>query len=219
MNLGELGKNILNNKEVNNLLSDFIKELTKALNKNEEKSNTNSIEEFEKKLNQVKENRQEINNSKEISENDICVVYGMKDNKLTLINIENGKEFDIYITTSQEDRKKLEEKDINNICQMNKNDFYNIDLGSKLIVKNNKFEVYNGELNIKDQEAFNKLDEMYSAIKEDENKNFIVTEITDEKIYLTYENGEGNISIYKELYPELKIGDIVKKQEGKYIKN
>lgn len=219
MNLGELGKNILNNKEVNNLLSDFIKELTKALNKNEEKSNTNSIEEFEKKLNQVKENRQEINNSKEISENDICVVYGMKDNKLTLINIENGKEFDIYITTSQEDRKKLEEKDINNICQMNKNDFYNIDLGSKLIVKNNKFEIYNGELNIKDQEAFNKLDEMYSAIKEDENKNFIVTEITDEKIYLTYENGEGNISIYKELYPELKIGDIVKKQEGKYIKN
>ena len=110
MNLGELGKNILNNKEVNNLLSDFIKELTKALNKNEEKSNTNSIEEFEKKLNQVKENRQEINNSKEISENDICVVYGMKDNKLTLINIENGKEFDIYITTSQEDRKKLEEE-------------------------------------------------------------------------------------------------------------
>lgn len=219
MNLGELGKNILNNKEVNNLLSDFIKELTKALNKNEEKSNTNSIEEFEKKLNQVKENRQEINNSKEISENDICVVYGMKDNKLTLINIENGKEFDIYITTSQEDRKKLEEKDINNICQMNKNDFYNIDLGSKLIVKNNKFEIYNGELNIKDQEAFNKLDEMYSAIKEDENKNFIVKEITDEKTYLTYENGEGNISIYKELYPELKIGDIVKKQEGKYIKN
>ena len=219
MNLGELGKNILNNKEVNNLLSDFIKELTKALNKNEEKSNTNSIEEFEKKLNQVKENRQEINNSKEISENDICVVYGMKDNKLTLINIENGKEFDIYITISQEDRKKLEEKDINNICQMNKNDFYNIDLGSKLIVKNNKFEIYNGELNIKDQEAFNKLDEMYSAIKEDENKNFIVKEITDEKIYLTYENGEGNIFIYKELYPELKIGDIVKKQEGKYIKN
>lgn len=219
MNLGELGKNILNNKEVNNLLSDFIKELTKALNKNEEKSNTNRIEEFEKKLNQVKENRQEINNSKEISENDICVVYGMKDNKLTLINIENGKEFDIYITISQEDRKKLEEKDINNICQMNKNDFYNIDLGSKLIVKNNKFEIYNGELNIKDQEAFNKLDEMYSAIKEDENKNFIVKEITDEKIYLTYENGEGNISIYKELYPELKIGDIVKKQEGKYIKN
>lgn len=219
MNLGELGKNILNNKEVNNLLSDFIKELTKALNKNEEKSNTNSIEEFEKKLNQVKENRQEINNSKEISENDICVVYGMKDNKLTLINIENGKEFDIYLTTSQEDRKELEEKDINNICQMNKNDFYNIDLGSKLIVKNNKFEIYNGELNIKDQEAFNKLDEMYSAIKEDENKNFIVKEITDEKIYLTYENGEGNISIYKELYPELKIGDIVKKQEGKYIKN
>ena len=218
MNLGELGKNILNNKEVNNLLSDFIKELTKALNKNEEKSNTNSIEEFEKKLNQVKENRQEINNSKEISENDICVVYGMKDNKLTLINIENGKEFDIYLTTSQEDRKELEEKDINNICQMNKNDFYNIDLGSKLIVKNNKFEIYNGELNIKDQEAFNKLDEMYSAIKEDENKNFIVTEITDEKIYLTYENGEGNISIYKELYPELKIGDIGKK-EGKYIKN
>ena len=143
----------------------------------------------------------------------------MKDNKLTLINIENGKEFDIYLTTSQEDRKELEEKDINNICQMNKNDFYNIDLGSKLIVKNNKFEIYNGELNIKDQEAFNKLDEMYSAIKEDENKNFIVTEITDEKIYLTYENGEGNISIYKELYPELKIGDIVKKQEGKYIKN
>lgn len=219
MNLGELGKNILNNKEVNNLLSDFIKELTEALNKNEEKSNTNSIEEFEKKLNQVKKNRQEINNSKEISENDICVVYGMKDNKLTLINIENGKEFDIYLTTSQEDRKELEEKDINNICQMNKNDFYNIDLGSKLIVKNNKFEIYNGELNIKDQEAFNKLDEMYSAIKEDENKNFIVTEITDEKIYLTYENGEGNISIYKELYPELKIGDIVKKQEGKYIKN
>ena len=39
------------------------------------------------------------------------------------------------------------------------------------------------------------------------------------RIAVTYENGEGNIFIYKELYPELKIGDIVKKQEGKYIKN
>ena len=42
--------------------------------------------------------------------------------------------------------------------------------------------------------------------------------ITDDKIYLTHENGSGSIYTYKELYPDFCVGDIVKRVNGKYVK-
>jgi hypothetical protein len=85
-------------------------------------------------------------------------------------------------------------------------------------MKKGTYEIYNGEIDIKDTDAWYKLDNLYGALRDDENKNFIVKEITDKKIYLTYEDGGGHISRYREAYPNLEVGDIVKKVNGKFIK-
>ena len=143
----------------------------------------------------------------------------MKDEKITLLNIENGKEFDIYISTSENILNSLHEQDIySNIYEMNKNDFYNLDLGSKLIMKNGNYEIYNGEIDIKDDEAWYKLNELYGNLRDDENKIFVVKDVTDRKVYLTYGDGGGFISRYKEAYPDFKVGDLVKRVNGKFIK-
>ena len=59
---------------------------------------------------------------------------------------------------------------------------------------------------------------MYEALQDDENQRFIVKEATNDKIFLTYENGGGLVSKYREAYPELEVGDVVKKVNGKYVK-
>ena len=187
MYLNDFKREILkkNEKEINQLSSSFINEISETLDKNQ---------------------------------NDICVVYGIKDEKLTLINIENGEEFNIYISISEDSKKKLHQQGIDNIFDMDRNDFYNIDLGTKLEFENGNCKIYEGEIEIKDSDAWYKLQDLYDSLKEDENQSFIVREIIDNKIFLTYEDGGGDISIYREIYPDLKVGDILKKENGKYIK-
>ena len=77
---------------------------------------------------------------------------------------------------------------------------------------------YNGEIDIKSDDAWYKLDDLYGVLRDNENTNFVVQKITDDKIYLTHENGSGSIYTYKELYPDFCVGDIVKRVNGKYIK-
>ena len=122
----------------------------------------------------------------------IGVVYGLENEKITLLNPENGKEEDVYIYTSNE---TLE-------VQLN----------------GDKCEPYNGEIDIKNDDAWYKLDDLYGVLRDNENTNFVVQKITDDKIYLTHENGSGSIYTYKELYPDFCVGDIVKRVNGKYIK-
>ena len=149
----------------------------------------------------------------------IGVVYGLENEKITLLNPENGKEEDVYIYTSNETLEKLHNQGIyENIYKMNKLDFYNIYSGQKVQLNGDKCELYNGEIDVKSDEAWYKLDDLYGVLRDNENTNFIVQKITDDKIYLTHENGSGSIYTYKELYPDFNVGDIVKRVNGKYIK-
>ena len=138
---------------------------------------------------------------------------------LVYINAENGKEEDIYIYTTENELEKLHNHGIyENIYKMNKLDFYNLYSGQKVQLNGDKCELYNGEIDIKSDDAWYKLDDLYGVLRDNENTNFVVQKITDDKIYLTHENGSGSIYTYKELYPDFNVGDIVKRVNGKYIK-
>ena len=143
----------------------------------------------------------------------------LENEKITLLNPENGKEEDVYIYTSNETLEKLHNQGIyENIYKMNKLDFYNLYSGQKVQLNGDKCELYNGEIDIKSDDAWYKLDDLYGVLRDNENTNFVVQKITDDKIYLTHENGSGSIYTYKELYPDFCVGDIVKRVNGKYIK-
>jgi len=149
----------------------------------------------------------------------IGVVYGLENEKITLLNLENGKEENIYIYTSNETLEKLHNQGIyENIYKMDKLDFYNLYSGQKVQLNGDKCELYNGEIDIKNDDAWYKLDDLYGVLRDNENTNFVVQKITGDKIYLTHENGSGSIYTYKELYPDFNVGDIVKRVNGKYIK-
>ena len=149
----------------------------------------------------------------------IGVVYGLDNEKITLLNPENGKEEDIYIYTTENELEKLHNHGIyENIYKMNKLDFYNLYSGQKVQLNGDKCELYNGEIDIKNDDAWYKLDDLYGVLRDNENTNFVVQKITGDKIYLTHKNGSGSIYTYKELYPDFCVGDIVKRVNGKYIK-
>ena len=119
----------------------------------------------------------------------IGVVYGLDNEKITLLNPENGKEEDIYIYTTENELEKLHNHGIyENIYKMNKLDFYNLYSGQKVQLNGDKCELYNGEIDIKSDDAWYKLDDLYGVLRDNENTNFVVQKITDDKIYLTHEN-------------------------------
>ena len=223
MNIGDfnsrkIDKKNLDNNQRNNSIPNFIKELSNTLKNIEDNKVKERIDNLEKEVKVIRQSIKEINNNKKVEEGDVCVIYGLDDKKITLLNIENGKEFDIHISISDDSLYNLQEEGNNNMYKIKKNDLYNLDLGTKLKFMDGKYEIYNGEIDIKDDEVWYKLDELYSNLRDDENKNFIVKDITDEKVYLTYEDGGGFISRYRKIYPDFQIGDKVIKVNGKFVK-
>ena len=223
MNIGDfnsrkIDKKNLDNNQRNNSIPNFIKELSNTLKNIEDNKVKERIDNLEKEVKEIRQSIKEINNNKKVEEGDVCVIYGLDDKKITLLNIENGKEFDIHISISDDSLYNLQEEGNNNMYKIKKNDLYNLDLGTKLKFMDGKYEIYNGEIDIKDDEVWYKLDELYSNLRDDENKNFIVKDITDEKVYLTYEDGGGFISRYRKIYPDFQIGDKVIKVNGKFVK-
>ena len=105
----------------------------------------------------------------------IGVVYGLDNEKITLLNPENGKEEDIYIYTTENELEKLHNHGIyENIYKMNKLDFYNLYSGQKVQLNGDKCELYNGEIDIKSDDAWYKLDDLYGVLRDNENTNFVV---------------------------------------------
>ena len=194
MNLGDLKELGNNNETLENDVANFMEELSNALETKDTDLN--------------------------LTEEKTGVVYGYKDEKITLLNIDDGKEFDVHIAISEDVRRALIEQGIQeeNIFMMDKWDFYNIDLGTKIKICNGKCQVYNGEIEIKNQDAKYAIEELNNNIMEDEGENFLVKEIKDNKIYMTYEDGGWYFYTYQELYPDLLEGDKVKKVNGKYEK-
>lgn len=184
----DLGNFNLNQDKPNNFISNFMNSL----------------------LNSLQNKNQNINNSIHLENNCIYVVRDYQDNKLSLVNISNGKEYDVSVCFNKNELTS-------NFYEISRSDFYNLDLGSNLIFKDGKLSTYNDEIELS-ASAASKLEDMYFSIEQDKNSTFIVDKITDEKIILTYSDGSGFFSIYKEVYPDLKIGDNLKKENGKYVK-
>ena len=198
-----LGKELSKNKTFDNMVSSFMKELSNALEKsNKTQSNiSNSIN---------------LNN---IEEAEVNFVYGLRDENIVLLNPDTGEQKNIYIVTSNQEKETLNSKGIyDNIYEMDKNTFHNLDFGDKLIMKKGKFEIYNGEVEIKDDKTWFILDDMNGQRKKYDNTNFVVKEDLGEKLLLTHENGKGHIYIYKDVYPDFKVNDILTRVDGKYYK-
>lgn len=148
----------------------------------------------------------------------IYVITDIVDEKICLIDIYNGNEFNIYISTSNENTEKLNNLGIHsNIYMMSKKDFHSLDLGSNLIFKDGNYSIYNDEINITNSEVAAKLEDLYFSLKQEENQVYVVDKISDEKIFLTTQDGQGYFYIYQDVYPDFKVGDLVKKQNRKYL--
>ena len=198
-----LGKDLSKNKTFDNMITSFMKELSNALQK------SNSTKDI------IHNN--EISNNFEDGE--VNFIYGLRDENVVLLNPNTGEQKNIYIATSNEEKDALNSKGIyDNIYEMDKNTFHNLDFGDKLIMKNGNFEIYNGEVEIKDDKTWFILDDMNSQRKKYDNTNFIVKEDQGEKFLLTHENGKGHIYIYKDIYPDFEVNDIVTRIDGKYYK-
>lgn len=169
----------------------------------EPKKSNNFISSFINELSKAleKNTSSDITTSMNLQEGSIYVVRDFNDDQFSLVNASNGEECTID----------------SSVLQISKNDFYSLDLGSNLIFQDGKFSVYNGELSLCNKAA-NILEDMYFSIEQDKNSTFIVDKITDKKIFLTYSDGSGYFSIYKEAYPDFQIGDSLKKENGKYVK-
>ena len=206
MNLDDFknfGKELLKNKTFDNMISSFMNELSHALEKaNKTQSNIS--------------NRENLNN---FEDGEVNFVYGLRDENIVLLNPNTGEQKSIYIATSNKEKETLNSKGIyDNIYEMDKGTFHKLDFGDKLIMKNGTFEIYNGEVEIKDDKTWFLLDDMNGQRKKYDNTNFIVKEDQGEKFLLTHENGKGHIYIYKDIYPDFKVNDIVTRVDGKYYK-
>ena len=193
---------------------DLELERKKLERENLDEKKAKNMQEFIDQLQEFINSNNPLRNNVEES---ICVVKDRNDEKLTVVNISNGEEFDIFVAKSKEDKAKLHQSNItNNLYQISKEDFYHINLGSNISLKNDQCKLYKEKIKITNKEAFAKLGELYFNLKEEEGQIFIVDKITDEKIYLKGKEG-GYFSLYKQAYPNLKEGDILKKEKGEYV--
>ena len=161
--------------------------------KQENNSKNNFISNFLSAL----QNSLENNNSK--IEGHIFVVNDVNDDKLSVIDIDNGKEFDIFKS------------------EMSENDFYSLNLGSRITVENGKYLPFTGEFEIKNKSVAAQLEDLFFCLDEERNATYSVTEISDDKIFLTNTQEGGHFSIPKQIYPDFKVGDLVKNENGKYV--
>lgn len=151
-------------------------------------------------------------------EESICVITDINDEKLSLVNIENGQDLDIYVSYSKDKIENLRNQYIaDNIFEISKEDLYSLNLGSNIILKNGKCLLYQDDIEITNQEAVAKLEDLYFCLEQEKNAEYLVSNISDGKIYLTNTKEGGYFSILKEAYPDFQIGDIVKIVNGKYI--
>lgn len=186
------------------------------------KSNLNEssdglLESFLKELKKIITNNSSPSISNKLLEDSIYVVRDINDERLSLVNIENGEDFDIYIATSKIQISELNANGIsNNIYEMSEDELYDLNLGSNIIIKNGICMPYYGEIKINNPKAAAKLEDMYFCLEQEKDAQYLVSDISDEKIYLTNTEEGGYFSIPRRKYPDFKIGDLLKNINGKY---
>lgn len=218
-NIKELGKNLFSNNAITNFVAEFVKELSNYL-QNNKKENENNMDKFNKEMQQYYNEREEMMNTTKLEEEKKYVVSGIRDNTIKVVDIENGNEIKIYVTTDNESLKRLKNEGIyNKIYAMDKSAFLNLNLTDNIIMKDNKLYSNSEKIEIKNNLAWRLLSDLYMGEIETEGKQYKVEEIKDNEVYLTNADGTGGyFPIHRELYPDLKVGDIVQKNNRKYSK-
>lgn len=196
--------------ELEKLQNNLEKEETKTEREQKMEKFINQLEEFINNNNPIRNNNIEKNEG-------ICVVKDRNNEKLTLVDISNGDEFDIFITKSPKNFEKINNEMVEKIYETSEDSFYNIDLGTNVILKDKNCEIYEKDINITNKTAINKLEELYFNLNEEEGNKYIVYKIEDDKIYLKGDEG-GYFSVYKQSYPEFKENDRVIRKNKRYMK-
>ena len=227
MNLGDfniknLGKDLTSNNSVSNFITDFIKELSNYLkntqNNKSDNLNSENIDESNNEIQEYYDERSKIMNTTKLEQDKTYVVSGIRDNSIKVVDIENGDEIKIYISTDNEALKDLNNSGIfDRIYKMDKFEFLNLNLTDNIVMKNNKLYSNTEKVEIKNNLAWRLLSDLYMGERETEGKQYKVEDIKENKIYLTNADGTGGyFSIHKELYPDFKVGDIITKNNRKY---
>ena len=196
MNLNNFNSLNNNNEPKNNFLNTLLNTLQDALENFTKNSNSSTVD----------------------LENSICVITDINDEKLSLVNIDTGEDFNIHISSSTNELEQLRNQGVSdNIYEISKEDLYSLNLGSNIILKNGQCYLYQDNIEITNQEALAKLEDLYFCLEQEKNAEYLVSNITDGKIFLTNTKEGGYFSILEEAYPNFKVGDIVKNVNGKYI--
>ncbi len=220
-NIKELGKKLNSNNYFSSFMSNFTNELADYLkNIQSKKENNESINVQDKKMQEYYDEREKILNTTNLEEEKTYVVSGIFDNAIKVVDIENGNEIKIYVSTDNETLKRLNGNGIyNRIYTMDKLEFLNLNLTDNIIMKDNKLYSNSEKIEIKNNLALRFLADLYMGERETEGQRYKVAEIKENKVYLTNADGSGGyFSIHKELYPDFEVGDIVQKNSRKYSK-
>ncbi len=211
-NFNKLEKDDSKNNNFGKLVSNFIKELSNTLE-------NNNVNEFKQEIEEIRNEHKMNNNIQELEEGKVYVITDINNEKVEVLDIKDGYNFDVYISINKETLENLHEKGINNkIYNMDKLDFLKLELGNKIIMSDGKCNIYNGEIDVKNDEAFEILENLYFNLKHEEGRDYIITQIKDGKIYMQDTQENGYYELYKEIYPDFEIGDVITKKEGKYLK-
>lgn len=224
--------NHLNEKEIekenstqhssfNNFISNFMKELSHSINNNRQnvqEAQKQDIDNFKKQIEEIRA-KQHTPSVPFLEEDSIYVVNGIKDEEIGVVNIQNGDSFDIYVAINDHVRDTLNSNGIErNIYSMDKEDFYRLELGSNLIFQNDTLFPYDGEVEIENDTAWDKLEDLYFNLEQEESRTYQVSRITDSKIIMHDTENNSQYEVYRELYPDWEIGDIIVRENKAYKK-
>lgn len=220
-NIRDLGKNLNSNNSFSNFVNNFINELSNYLQSlKDKKQNNQSVDSVYKEMQEYYDEREKIMNTTNLEEDKTYVVSGIRDNAIKVVDIENGNEIKVYISTDSETLDKLNSNGIyDRIYQIDKSGFLNLNLTDNIIMKDNKLYSNSEKIEIKNNLAWRLLSDLYMGERETEGMRYKVAEVKENKVYLTNADGSGGyFSIHKELYPDFEVGDIVQKNNRKYSK-
>lgn len=155
-----------------------------------------------------------------LKEDKTYVVSDISDNSINVVDIENGDEIKVYVSTDDETMTQLNNDGIfDKIYKMDKIEFLKLNLTDNIVMKQNRLYSNSNRIEIKNNLASRILSDLYMGERETEGKEYKVAAVKENKIYLTNADGTGGyFSIHKELYPNFEVGDIVKKNNKEYSK-
>lgn len=168
MNIGNFNKN-LEKGEAANFISNFLKELSNHLNKNNKANNNQEkIEAFKNRVEEIREKIKEKNKSQVLEEGKVYVINDINNNEIGVVDIEDGYEFNIYISTESEVEQNLNHNvDVRKTYRMDKEEFVNIGLGKNITMKGGKCEIYEGKIEIKNADAYDTLQNLYFNLEQE----------------------------------------------------